>query len=289
MFGFLNIYKPRGMSSYDVIRNLKKLLPRDTHIGHAGTLDPLAEGVLVVCLGNATRLAETVQEYPKEYVTRIRLGESSTTDDAEGDKTPLPPPQPPTRADVDRAVLPFVGDIQQVPPAHSAVKVDGQRAYSLARKGAPPRLAAKNVKVYAIDVLTYEYPDLLLLRIRCGTGTYIRSLARDIGAALHTAGYCLELARTVIGPFTVATALKADALPKDLAPHLLPAVMAFPVDRRIAVTPRQIADLAHGRAIMAQGAPENVDLAAVDESGVVVGVLRCQKGMARPVKVFAAP
>lgn len=288
MFGFLNIYKPRGMSSYDVIRDLKKLLPRDSHIGHAGTLDPLAEGVLVICLGNATRLAQTVQEFPKEYVTLIRLGESSTTDDAEGDKTPLPPPQPPTREDVVRAIQPFVGDIQQVPPAHSAVKVDGQRAYKLARKGEPPKLAPKSVKVYAIDVLTYKYPELLL-RIRCGTGTYIRSIARDVGSALHTAGYCLELARTVIGPFTAATALKADKLPRDLAQHVLPAVTAFPADRRVAVTPEQVVELAHGRTIDAAGLPENVEVAAVDGKGIVVGIVRCREGIVRPVKVFAAP
>jgi tRNA pseudouridine55 synthase len=184
-FGVLNVYKPAGLTSRDAVDRVERLV-RPAKAGHAGTLDPLATGVLVICVGQATRLIRFVQQMRKRYLATFLLGQSSETDDVEREVVAIPNAVVPTRALIDSTLPQFVGEIQQRPPAHSAIKIAGRRAYKLARKGVNLDLAARTVTIHQLDVLRYEYPELDL-DIECGSGTYIRALGRDLGNALGTA------------------------------------------------------------------------------------------------------
>lgn len=212
--GILAIYKPRGITSYDVIRVLKRIFPGEK-IGHGGTLDPLAEGVLVVAVGrDATKqLHNVLNGTEKEYETTIELGKVSETDDSEGPITTFHKPisNEPTHVEISRALQEFTGDVDQVPPQYSAVKVQGKTAYKRAREGETTTLAPKKVHISSIDILSYTYP-MLTIRVVCGSGVYIRSIARDLGEALQTGAYVTHLKRTRVGEFTVDT---AQHLPKS--------------------------------------------------------------------------
>lgn len=231
MNGLLVIDKPGGMTSRDAVNRVQRWFPRKTKIGHTGTLDPLATGVLVVCIGAATRLADYVQAMGKSYSSRFRLGATSTTDDADGEITEPPNVTPPTREQIDAALKSFVGSIEQVPPAVSALKVEGQRAHDLVRKGAEVKLAARPVRIDAIRVLSFEWP-YLDVEVDCGKGTYIRSIARDLGAALGCGGLVQALRRTRVGGYLVEDAIGLDHDPATLREHLCPmssALTALPV------------------------------------------------------------
>jgi tRNA pseudouridine55 synthase len=222
MEGVINLDKPAGITSARLVDAIKRLLPRGTKVGHAGTLDPFATGVLLVLVGRATKACERLMDAPKQYEATVKLGATTATDDPESPEVPAPPHAPPAAPAVSAAVLPFVGDILQRPPAYSAMKVQGRRAYDLARGGNLVELEPRPVRVYGIDVLAYEWP-LLTLRIDCGRGTYVRAIARDLGAALGTGGYLTQLRRTRVGPFAAADAatlerLKAEGVARSLRP-----------------------------------------------------------------------
>jgi tRNA pseudouridine55 synthase len=208
--GLLVLDKPGGMTSREAVDRAQRWFPRGTRIGHTGTLDPLATGVLVLCIGAATRLTEYVQDMGKTYRAGVRLGARSDTDDADGRVTPVDVPSPPEPGAVRARLDEFLGAIRQVPPAFSAAKVNGRRAYDLARRGEEITLAARIVRIDGIDVLSYAWPRLEL-EVRCGKGTYIRSLARDLGERLNCGGMIEALRRTRVGPFTVADAVPLDA------------------------------------------------------------------------------
>ena len=177
-----------------------------TKVGHAGTLDPLATGVLVLCVGMATRLTEYVQRMSKTYAATIVFGAVSDTDDADGAITPMAGAVLPTRERIEQALLEFVGTIEQVPPAYSAAKVTGRRAYDLRGQGKRFRCRPARSRSTASSLLQAEYPRAEI-RVRCGKGTYIRSLARDLGQRLGCGGYIESLCRLAIGPFTAADAI----------------------------------------------------------------------------------
>jgi len=202
------VHKPRGMTSHDVVARIRRTLPRGTKVGHAGTLDPLAEGVLVIAVGDATKriAAEVAKE--KEYVAAIRLGVASTTDDEEGEKTERAVAEPPNEAEVREALKSFVGEVWQVPPAYSAVKLQGTPAYKRARRGETPALEARRVIIKEIELVSYAWPELKL-RIVTGPGAYIRSVARDLGNTLETGGYLAGLLRTRVGEYTLEGADKS--------------------------------------------------------------------------------
>ncbi len=216
-YGLLLIDKPKGKSSMHVCANIRARLrkagaPKRIKVGHAGTLDPMATGLLVVMVGKSTRLCNALMAHRKQYETTIDLSHTSTTDDAEGTLTQVAVSAPPSLEQV-RAILPrFTGEIDQVPPAFSAIHVGGQRAYHLAREGKAPQLASRKVLVHAIELLHYEWPTLTL-RIDCGKGTYIRSLARDIGTTLNTGGMLTELRRTQCGEYLISQARTLVTLP----------------------------------------------------------------------------
>ncbi len=198
MDGILPVSKPREMSSYDVIRSLQKTIPslRKHKIGHGGTLDPLAEGVLILLLGEATKLFGLILEHNKTYEVWIQLGSATTTDDAEGEITATSPLVP-TTEQITQAISHFTGRISQVPPAYSALKVEGKRAYELAREGKSPNLQPREVEIFFHEILSYD-PQTRILhsRVCCSSGTYIRSLARDIGNYLGCYGHVARLIRT---------------------------------------------------------------------------------------------
>lgn len=219
--GFLNLNKPRGITSRNVV-DLVTRSPgrRRIKAGHAGTLDPLATGVLVVALGAATRLVSYVQAQSKTYRALIRLGATSTSDDADGDVSTTSNPTIPTRDAVVAALRTQVGTLLQQPPNVSALKIEGRRAYDLARKGETVDLAPRPVRIDRVECLAYEWP-ILSVEVDCGSGTYIRSIARDVGQALGCGGLIEQLERTRIGPFRIEDAVDPRSITRESIADLL--------------------------------------------------------------------
>ncbi len=283
MFGLLNIHKPAGPTSHDVVARVRRQVGRKVKVGHAGTLDPFAEGVLVVCVGPATRLADYVQAAPKRYLAEVTLGSTSTTDDPEGEIAPTASAAAPAESLVREAAEGFVGDIDQVPPAHSAVHVDGRRAYKLARSGQTLELPARKVAIHALSVVRYEFP-LLEIEVTCGSGTYIRALARDIGSDLGVGGYCSRLVRTAVGPFELSGAAPLDEL--DPQAHLLDPLAALGDMPRATADAAAAEEVRHGRAFRCNVQAD--EIAVVDAAGTLlaIAIQAGGEGMIRPVKVF---
>lgn len=204
------VYKPKGPTSHDVINVLRKKLGTKK-IGHAGTLDPLATGVLVVGIGSGTKKLSEIVQKEKEYVATIKLGEYSTTDDEEGSKTTVLPKSLPTAEAVKKVLASFVGETEQVPPIFSAIKQNGVTAYKQARRGQVPVMAARKVRIDSIELVSFTWPQLVI-RVQTGPGVYIRALARDIGTKLGTAGYLQELQRTRVGQFSLQSTIQVSAL-----------------------------------------------------------------------------
>ncbi|GAB4545224.1 MAG: tRNA pseudouridine(55) synthase TruB [Phycisphaerales bacterium] len=229
--GLLVLDKPLRATSAGICSMVRKRT-RGAKVGHAGTLDPLATGVLLLCLGKATKLVERLMTGAKGYHATVDLAHTSVTDDLESIPDPAGVEQPPTSAAIETVLRErFTGEIQQAPPAHSAVHVEGKRAYELARAGRAVDMPTKTVVVHAIEVVSYAYPELVL-HMRTGRGFYVRSLARDLGEALGTGGMLTTLRRTQVGPFTLDDARTPDAIGDEItADHLIPIV---DVERRLA-------------------------------------------------------
>lgn len=206
--GIYLINKPRGRSSFSIVAQVRRL-SGIKKVGHAGTLDPEAEGLLIVLVGkDYTRQAEKYSKLDKTYRFTIKLGENSTTDDEEGEKESVSNHKP-SQAELGKIIEGLTGEIKQTPPAYSAVKIDGQRAYKLARKGERVDIPARKVTINSFKILKYKYP-LVELEADVSSGTYIRSLARSIGEELDTGAYCTQIVRTRIGKFKPTDALAID-------------------------------------------------------------------------------
>jgi tRNA pseudouridine55 synthase len=208
--GLVVVDKPGGITSHDVVARVRRLAGT-RKVGHAGTLDPLATGVLVLGLNRATRLLGHLTLTDKRYTATVRLGTTTTTDDAEGEVVETRPTDGLSEADVRSALRSFLGEIDQVPSSVSAIKVAGKRAYARVRDGEAVDLPSRRVTVHAVDVTELDLPSLEI-DVRCSSGTYIRAIARDLGAALGVGGHLTALRRTAVGPFTVADARTLDAL-----------------------------------------------------------------------------
>jgi tRNA pseudouridine55 synthase len=287
--GLLVLDKPAGITSRDAVDQALRWFGRRTRMGHTGTLDPFATGALVLCLGSATRLTEYVQQMAKTYQSVFVLGATSDTDDIDGTVTPVAGAADPGRDALAAVLAELVGTIEQVPPAYSAAKVAGRRAYDLARHGGDVDLRPRRVQVHRIDLLRYEYPEAEV-EVRCGKGTYIRSLARDAGRALGCGAYVRELRRTRIGPFTAESAMRLDADRDTARAHLLPAALALVDLPRVVVGSEDAARLRCGQAIVlpAAEAGQTGEVGVFDEAGAVVAVGRVDaRGELRPVKVLA--
>jgi tRNA pseudouridine55 synthase len=288
----LNLDKPAGVTSRTVVDRVLAPL-RGTKVGHAGTLDPLATGVLVVCVGAATRLIEYIQRMPKTYRTVVRLGARSDTLDADGQVTAVADPHRPDEAELRAALAGQVGTIEQQPPDFSALKVKGERAYDLARAGQVVELAPRRVTIDRIDLLGYDWPRLEL-EIACGSGTYIRSIARDLGDVLGCGGLVEVLVRTRIGPFHQAEAIGLETLSAaTIADRLRPALDAVADLPRIALTAGQVSAIIQGRPLACAetsgGAVAEGEIALVGPDGTLAAVAEHVAGTGRifPRRVLA--
>lgn len=256
MRGVLNVNKPSGISSYDVIRRIKPILQSSIAnrqspipLGHAGTLDPLASGVLLVLLGEATKVSRFLLNLPKEYVAGVLFGKQTDTDDITGKVLNEQPVDGLTAERVRDCLARFTGEIEQVPPAFSALKQDGQPQYRLARKGLEVRPKPRRVTVYELELLEWNPPGATI-RCRVSAGTYVRALARDLGTALGTVATLATLVRTRIGQFTVGDATALDTLDATLlADRLVPIDAALAGMRRVNVSPTQAQQLLQGKVL----------------------------------------
>lgn len=210
MFGFLNIYKPQGKTSHDVVAILRRIT-KIKQIGHTGTLDPFAEGVLPICIGKATRLIEYLDD-DKAYIGTVQLGKSTTTYDIEGDVINVSDKKV-TLQEIQEALPKFRGEIQQLPPIYSAIKINGKKLYEYARKGEEVKIQPREVNIYKLEVVNFdEEKQTVDLHIECSKGTYIRSIANDLGEALGCYGHLIKLVRIKAGKFGINEAIKLDTL-----------------------------------------------------------------------------
>jgi tRNA pseudouridine55 synthase len=284
-FGFLNINKPSGVTSRWVVDRVQRLV-RPDKAGHAGTLDPLATGVLVVAVGQATRLIEYVQRMNKRYRGTFLLGRSSDTEDIEGTISELPDPPIPTLAVIQSTAAGMIGEIQQRPPAYSAIKVAGQRSYDLARAGKQVELATRPVQIHSIEVVEYAYPQLVL-DVECGGGTYVRTLGRDLAERCGTSAVMSALTRTAVGEFTMADAITIDSLTQDLiVANLLSPLKALGGLPSMLVNEQDAYRLANGLAIAGPDARVEKEVTAIDTDGNLIAVLERSDKILRPMRVF---
>jgi tRNA pseudouridine55 synthase len=271
MFGLLNIHKPSGITSRQVVDVVQRLV-RPHKAGHAGTLDPLASGVLVVGVGRATRLTQYVQRMSKQYRATFLLGRSSETEDIEGQVHLLDNPPQPGREEIEQAAAALTGQIEQCPPAYSALKLGGKRAYQLARAGKAVELAPRMVTIYQLDVLRYDYPELEV-NIRCSGGTYVRSLGRDLARRGGSEAVMAALVRTAIGEFTIENAVVLDALnAENLQRHLIPPLAAVALMPHVRLSADQQQRVSQGQFLDDVDCSES-ECAALDEQGALVAIL----------------
>jgi tRNA pseudouridine55 synthase len=224
--GILLIDKPSGWTSFDVVNYVRKLVaqaqgkkPKNTKVGHTGTLDPLATGLLVLLIGSYTKRAPELTKLDKTYEVTMKLGETSTTGDDEGEKTVVSSKQP-VASEIEKSLRSFVGEGLQTPPAYSAIKVNGQRAYKLARAGKEVKLEPRPITVYSLELVVYSYPEVQFVA-KVSSGTYIRSLVEDIGSMLGTGAYMSALCRTKVGEFDIKDSLAVKSLNAEaIAQHL---------------------------------------------------------------------
>lgn len=219
--GILVLDKPAGRSSTYLLNGLKRYFPRGTKLGHAGTLDPFATGILLVLVGSATKRCESLMGQTKRYRATVKLGATTPTLDPTSPETIEPAAAMPTPAQLDAVLPQFVGEIQQAPPVFSALKREGKPAYRYAVRGHEIELAPRPVRIYDLKLLRYDYPEIEL-EVTCGRGTYIRALARDLAATLGTTGYVTTLCRTAVGPYDLTRAYARDILtPENIRGFLL--------------------------------------------------------------------
>lgn len=287
--GILVVDKPTGPTSHDVVARVRRALGT-RRVGHCGTLDPLASGVLVVCVGNTTRLSEWLSRGDKVYDAEFRLGWRSDTDDAEGVLTPVDPAPRPDPATVAAACDAYRGWVEQVPPAYCAVKVDGVRSYRRARRQETVTLAARRVRIDRIDVTQYEYPRLAV-RVVCGKGTYIRSLARDLGEDLGCGALVAALRRLRVGALGLEDAVGLDALARlaedgGPMPYVEPRRALAGILEPVELDGPAAASFGHGTAVELDRGPWSGECAVFDR-GRLLGVGRLgEDGRLQPARVF---
>jgi tRNA pseudouridine55 synthase len=295
--GWLVLDKPIGMTSTHAVSVVKRLFAAK-RAGHAGTLDPLASGCLPIALGEATKTVPFVMDGRKTYQFTVRWGEERDTDDAEGRVVESSPARPTPEA--IGALLPrFSGTIQQVPPRYSALKIEGERAYDLAREGKVVELAARPVDIHRLEIVATPDPDHTVLAAECGKGTYVRALARDLGRELNCLGHVVALRRTAVGSFTqdCAVTLQAlqaasrDAPDPDNIPTttvLLPVAAGLAALPALAVSRADAGRLARGQPVLLRGrdAPMMGGFVAVSAQGALVALAEVENGELRPRRIF---
>ncbi|MEZ6089587.1 MAG: tRNA pseudouridine(55) synthase TruB [Pirellulaceae bacterium] len=295
MFGILNVHKPIGITSREVVGRVYRHV-RPDKTGHAGTLDPIASGVLLIPIGAASRLVPYLHQLTKSYRATFLLGRRSPSDDSETTIEMLSDPPRPTRDQLADAVTAMVGQVMQRPPAYSAIKVAGRRAYDLARKGNEVALSARPVRIDRITIEHYEYPELVV-SVECGSGTYIRSIGRDLAQACQSEAIMTALVRTAIGPFSIENALAVDALSLDsINAAILPAAVGVRHMPTFILNASEVQEIVHGRNIArrpvdfhgALVADDNAieEFAALNTEGGLVAILVFKGNRLAPKRVF---
>lgn len=299
MHGVLVIAKPAGPTSHDVVALVRRLAGT-RRIGHGGTLDPFASGVLPLFLGGATRVVEYHLGDDKAYRATICFGSTSSTDDLDGELTPVAGAAP-DRASVDQALAAMVGIQLQRPPVYSAIQVGGRRAYALARAGETVELPLRRVELQALDLVEWDATDvarpIAIVDVRCSAGTYVRAVARDLGERLGSGAYLGALVRTASGPFRLEDAHPLDAIraaaaegPEGVKRLLLPMDSGLDAMPAVALTAAEIADAAQGRFVRpaagVRDAEDGVAVRLLDEAGVLVGLGRREGLRIAPTKIL---
>jgi tRNA pseudouridine55 synthase len=301
MHGVLVVAKPTGPTSHDVVALVRRLAAT-RRIGHGGTLDPFASGVLPLFLGGATRLVEYHLADDKAYRATICFGATSTTDDLDGELTPIDGPAP-TRDNVLAALAASIGQQLQQPPVYSAVQVGGRRAYAMARAGEAVDLPARSVDIKSLELVEWDDADparpIAIVDVVCSAGTYVRALARDLGARLGCGAYLGGLVRSASGPFTLDNAHALEELravaaasgPDGIRALLLPGDTGLEALPAVALTGPEIADALQGRFVRPagglRGAAEGEPLRLLDSAGVIVGMGRRDGARIAPTKMLA--
>jgi tRNA pseudouridine55 synthase len=292
--GWLCLDKPAGMTSTAAVSRVRRIT-RARKVGHGGTLDPLATGVLPIALGEATKTVAYAMEGRKHYRFTARLGEARATDDAEGGILATSEHRPTTAA-IAAALPAFVGQIEQVPPRFAAVKVEGERAYDLARRGESVQLAPRTVRVERFDLVERPDPDHATFELECGRGTYVRALVRDLGEALGCLGHVVALRRLQVGPFRIEDAISPDALEQMVADDALPQAL-LPVGvalcdlPALSLTQPQVDRLRAGQTIrvapgLLVGEPDADATVCAMAAGRMVALARLHGSELSPVRVF---
>ncbi len=295
--GVLVVDKPAGPTSFDVVRRVRRLLGA-AKAGHAGTLDPMATGVLAICAGDAVKLQQFLAEGDKAYEAAVAFGAATDTEDAEGKVVERGDPSRLDAAAVSAALPAFLGEIRQVPPMFSAVRVAGRRLHRAARAGETVVRQPRTVWIGSLELLAFEParggPALARLAVRCGKGTYVRTLAADLGRALGVPAHLAALRRTASGPFALAQAIplaEAERLgredPAALRARLVPAAEALGFLPAVVLTPAQALDLSHGRPLRLPAPPG--PCRALDAAGGLLAVCAAGDGWLRPVRVLVSP
>jgi tRNA pseudouridine55 synthase len=287
--GFVIVDKPAGMTSHDVVHQIRKLA-NTKKVGHAGTLDPDATGVLVVGLGKATRLLTFIVADNKTYQATIRLGQSRTTDDAQGEIIETKNCEKITEESIKKELDKFVGDIQQIPSSVSAIKVDGKRAYDLVRQGEKVELAPRSVHISAIDVHEIKKIDEFIdvaVTVHCSSGTYIRAIARDLGNSLQVGGHLTNLRRTQSGQWSITNANKLTDLKPGSLPIISMAQVATSIFPSVTIGQAETEDFIHGRSVRTTHTPAET-IAVIDKTPSLIALAHGDGLTLKPHVVFAS-
>jgi tRNA pseudouridine55 synthase len=286
-FGFLNIHKAQGMTSHDVVAKVRRGL-KVKKVGHAGTLDPMATGVLIVCLGGATRLSEYVMQSTKRYRARVHLGVTTDTYDAEGETLIVRDAGHITRDDVQNALAPFLGDILQMPPMYSAIKQGGRKLYDLARAGETVERELRPVRIDSLQISDWSLPEFTL-DVTCSAGTYIRSLAYDVGEALGVGAHLSALARTASGRFTLDNALPLDTLltAENWQQHIIPPQVALTDWPTVQLDEVNADHILHGRSVPLENDGLTGLAFAFAPDSSLIAIVQADNGRLQPHKVFS--
>ncbi len=282
MFGFLNIYKPKGMTSHDVVSVLRKIT-KIKQIGHTGTLDPFAEGVLPICIGKATRLIEYLAD-EKAYIGTIQFGSATTTYDIEGEIT-ITSSKEISKDDIEKALLNFQGEIEQLPPIYSAIKVDGKKLYEYARKGEEVEIKPRKICINEIKLLNFDKnSNQAEIYIDCSKGTYIRSFANDLGENLGVFGHLIKLVRVKAGDFNIENSIKLEELKsqKDVSDNLI-----YPLEKlnypKIELNQKEFEKISHGMKI-----EYNIQngIIILTYENQLIAMAEVNQNIIKPLKVF---
>ncbi len=286
MFGFFNIDKPLGMTSHDVVAAVRRAF-KIKKVGHAGTLDPLASGVLVICVGGATRLSDDVMHGEKAYRARVKFGVTTMTYDREGEITSQTDASHLTAEAIQAAFPAFTGEIDQVPPMYSAIKQDGKKLYDLARSGVEVERTPRRVTIHKLVLQEWTPPEAVV-DVDCSAGTYIRSLAFDLGAALGVGAHLSGLIRTRSGAFSLTNAAPLDTLlAADPHTYLVSPKDALRDAPSMMLTDSQVHEIQHGRAIPVPEQTDAVRVMGYNHDNALIAVLEVRGGRAYPSKVFS--